>query len=215
VETLFNVLTNFFAHYGYWVIFFGVMLENGGVPLPGETILLFAGFLAYHGEINLVRAMATAAAGATIGDSLGFCLGRYGGAAFVEKYRRRVFFLRRQFDRAQTIFQEHGQWAVFVARFVTGLRIFSGILAGTLGMAYPRFLFFNFTGAVLWSLTIGSVGFLFGGSLPTLVRVVKEFHEVVFAAAVLAILVAVRFYLKRRRGGRRAADGKGEGRGSK
>ena len=171
MESLYNVLTDFFAHYGYWVIFFGVMLENGGVPLPGETILLFAGFLAYHGEINLVRAMATAAAGATIGDSLGFCLGRYGGTAFVEKYRRRIFFLRRQFDRARTIFLEHGQWAIFVARFVTGLRIFSGILAGMFGMAYPRFLFFNFTGAVLWSLTIGSVGFMFGGSLPTLVHV--------------------------------------------
>ncbi|PYV34434.1 MAG: hypothetical protein DMG22_06050 [Acidobacteria bacterium] len=141
VEALYNVLTDFFAHYGYWVIFFGVMLENGGVPLPGETILLFAGFLAYHGEINLVRAMATAAAGATIGDSLGFC---------------------------------------------------------------PRFLFFNFTGAVLWSLTIGSVGFLFGGSLPTLVHVVKRFHQAVFAAAVLAIAVWVWFYLKRRHAKRRA-----------
>ena len=215
MEALYNVLTDFFAHYGYWVIFFGVMLENGGVPLPGETILLFAGFLAYHGEINLVRAMATAAAGATIGDSLGFCLGRYGGTAFVEKYRRRIFFLRRQFDRARTIFLEHGQWAVFVARFVTGLRIFSGILAGMFGMAYPRFLFFNFTGAVLWSLTIGSVGFLFGGSLPTLVHVVKRFHQAVFAAAVLAIAVWVWFYLKRRRAKRRTEGSREEDTDSK
>ena len=116
----------------------------------------------------------------------------------------RVFFFRRQFDRAREIFLEHGQWAVFVARFVTGLRIFSGILAGMFGMAYPRFLFFNFTGAVLWSLTIGSVGFMFGGSLPTLVHVVKRFHQAVFAAAVLAIAVWVWFYLKRRHAKRRA-----------
>ena len=135
---------------------------------------------------------------------MGFCLGRYGGTAFVEKYRPRVFFFRRQFDRAREIFLEHGQWAVFVARFVTGLRIFSGILAGMFGMAYPRFLFFNFTGAVLWSLTIGSVGFMFGGSLPTLVHVVKRFHQAVFAAAVLAIAVWVWFYLKRRHAKRRA-----------
>src|SRR5205814_3796523 len=136
LEALFNTLPEFVGHYGYWVIFFGVMLETGGVPVPGETILLFAGFLAYHGEINLVRAMATAAAGATIGDSLGFCLGRYGGPAFVAKYVQRVRFLRRQFDRARTIFLERGQWAVFGARFVTGLRIFSGILAGMFGMPY-------------------------------------------------------------------------------
>lgn len=206
MEALFNILTDFFARYGYWVIFFGVMLENGGVPVPGETILLFAGFLAYHGEINLVRAMATAAAGATIGDSLGFCLGRYGGPTFVAKYVRRFRFLGRQFDRARTIFLERGQWAVFVARFVTGLRIFSGILAGMFGMRYPRFLFFNFTGAVLWSLTIGSVGFLFGGSWPTLVHIIKEFHEIVLAGALAAGALGAWLYIRRRRAERRAGS---------
>ena len=205
VEALFNILTDFFVRYGYWMIFFGVMLENGGIPVPGETILLFAGYLAYQGEINLVRAMATAAAGATIGDTLGFCLGRYGGAAFVAKYVQRMRFLHRQFDRARTIFLERGQWAVFVARFVTGLRIFSGILAGMFGMPYPRFLFFNFSGAVLWSLTIGSVGFLFGGSLPTLVRIVKEFHEAVLALAVLALAIGAWVYIRRRRIERQAS----------
>src|SRR5437763_614815 len=114
-------------------------------------------------------------------------------------------FLHRQFDRARTIFLERGQWAVFVARFVTGLRIFSGILAGMFGMPYPRFLFFNFSGAVLWSLTIGSVGFLFGGSLPTLVRIVKEFHEAVLALAVLALAIGAWVYIRRRRIERQAS----------
>ncbi len=206
MEALFNILTNFFDQYGYWVIFFGVMLENAGIPLPGETILLFAGYLAYQGDINLVRAMATAAVGATIGDSLGFCLGKYGGDAFVAKYVQRFRFLRRHFERGRAIFLERGQWAVFVARFVTGLRIFSGILAGMFGMPYPRFLFFNFSGAILWSLTIGSVGFLFGGSLPTLVHFVKDFHKAVSALVILALAVGAWIYFKRHRRERRTSS---------
>jgi len=80
-DVLFQILSDFFARYGYWVVFFGVMLENAGLPVPGETVLLFSGFLAYQGEVHLWRAIATAVAGATVGDSLGYCLGRFGGAA--------------------------------------------------------------------------------------------------------------------------------------
>jgi len=70
-DSLFHNLAKFFAAYGYWVIFFGVMLENAGIPVPGETVLIFAGFLAYRGEIRLSRAVLTAIAGATIGDTAG------------------------------------------------------------------------------------------------------------------------------------------------
>lgn len=199
-ETIFQTLSEFFARYGYWVIFLGVMLENGGVPVPGETVLLFAGFLAYQqGNVSLTRAIVTAVAGATIGDSLGYCLGRLGGTAFVEKYRRRLFFLARQFDRAQALFLEHCQWAVFAARFITGLRIFSGILAGVFRMSYPRFLFFNFTGAAVWATTIVSVGFLFGSSWEGIVHIVKKFDEAILVGLAAGALVFVFRRYRRRR----------------
>jgi membrane protein DedA with SNARE-associated domain len=66
--SIFQVLSDFFARYGYWVVFFGVMLENAGLPVPGETVLVFAGFLAYQGDVHLSRAIVTAIAGATVGD---------------------------------------------------------------------------------------------------------------------------------------------------
>lgn len=204
-DTIFNLLSGFFARYGYWVIFFGVMLENAGLPVPGETVLLFAGFLAYQGEIDLVPAMLTAIAGATLGDSGGYLVGRYGGTAVADKYCRRFF--PKKFDKAQALFRQHGHWAVFVARFITGLRVFSGILAGMFRMKYLRFLIFNFTGAVLWAFTISSVGFLFGSSWESLVHFVKEFHRLTLAVLVAGILIAVFVYVRRRQGGRRAPRG--------
>jgi len=196
---LYVLLSHFFARFGYWVIFIGVMLENGGLPVPGETVLLFAGFLAYHGDIELRRAILTAIAGATLGDSLGFCLGRFGGTRFLEKYRRRFFVSERRFARAQAIFLRHADWAVFIARFVTGLRVFSGILAGVFRMPYPRFLFFNFAGAITWATVIGWVGLFFGSNWERLVRLAKQFSEVTLAVLVLGALIAFMLYRARKR----------------
>lgn len=191
VETLFQTLSVFFAHYGYWTIFFGVMLENGGVPVPGETVLLFAGFLASRGEIHLGRAIVTAIVGATLGDSLGYCVGRFGGTPFVERYRKRLSFFARHFDRAQTHFLRYGQWAVFVARFVTGLRMFSGILAGSFKMPFLRFFAFNFSGAVVWATAVSCVGFVFGSNWDRLVHLVRRFNAIVLIVGVLAILAGL------------------------
>lgn len=198
-DSIFQILSHFFEDYGYWVVFFGVMLENAGLPVPGETVLIFSGFLAYHGEVRLGRAILTAIAGATVGDSLGYCLGRFGGAAFFERYVRSFRTLSRQFDRSQALFLKHGHWAVFVGRFITGLRVFAGPLAGIFRLPYHRFLFFNFTGAIAWATTFGCVGFLFGSSWERLVRVVQRLHGVILGAAIIVVFVAGVFWYWRRR----------------
>ena len=198
IESIFHTLTDFFARYGYWVVFFGVMLENGGVPLPGETVLLFAGFLAYQGEIQLVWAIGIAIAGATLGDSLGYTLGRYGGNAFFDRTVKRFKFLARQFENAKALFLRHGRWAVFTGRFITGLRVFAGPLAGLFKMPYPQFLLFNFTGAVLWATAIGCVGFLFGNSWDSLSHFIKDFHRVTLGLVAVLALVGLIFHLRRR-----------------
>jgi membrane-associated protein len=198
IESIFQTLTDFFARYGYWVVFFGVMLENGGLPLPGETVLLFAGFLAYQGQIQLVWAIGVAIAGATLGDSLGYTLGRYGGNAFFDRYVKRFKFLARRFENAKTLFLRHGHWAVFTGRFITGLRVFAGPLAGLFKMPYLRFLLFNFMGAVIWATAIGCVGFLFGNSWYDLAHVVKDFHRVTLGLVAVLALVGLIVYLKRR-----------------
>lgn len=192
-ETIFQTLTVFFARYGLWVIFFGVMLENAGLPVPGETILLFAGFLAYQGEVHLWRAMLTGIVAASVGDSLGYLLGRYAGERFV-KLVRRFRFLARQFDKAQAQFRKHGHWAVFVGRFITGLRVFAGPLAGMFRMPYPRFILFNFGGATIWGITIVSVGFLFGGSWDSLVEFVEKFHRLTLIVVAIAVLAGALIY---------------------
>ena len=198
-DTIFQTLSHFFQSYGYWVIFFGVMLENAGVPVPGETVLLFAGFLAFHGQLRLNRAILTAIAGATIGDSLGYAIGHFGGTALVRRLRGRFLMSARHYDRAQALVLKHGHWAVFVARFITGLRVLAGPFAGAFLMPYPRFLLFNFSGAVVWAITIGCAGFLFGSNWGRLVRLVKAADLAILALAVVGAVVAGFIYARRQK----------------
>jgi len=198
IASLFQTLTEFFARYGYWVVFVGVMLENGGLPLPGETVLLFAGFLAYQGELRLEWAIGVAIAGATLGDSLGYALGRFGGNPFFDRYVLRFKLVARQFENSKSLFLKHGHWAVFTGRFITGLRVFAGPLAGLFKMPYARFLLFNFTGAVIWATAIGFVGFLLGDNLYNLAHVVKDIHRVTLGLTAVLVLVTLIFFLRRR-----------------
>jgi membrane protein DedA with SNARE-associated domain len=196
-QTLFQTLNHFFASDGYWVVFFGVMLENAGLPVPGETVLLFAGFLAYHGQLHLGRAIITAIAGATIGDSLGYAIGRKGGTALIRRLRGSFLVPARHYDRAQAFVLKHGHWAVFVARFITGVRVLAGPFAGAFLMPYPRFLAFNFSGAVVWAATIGTVGYFFGSNWERLVTLFKQADLAILIIVVVAI--GVGYFIWRRR----------------
>jgi membrane protein DedA with SNARE-associated domain len=198
-HTIFQTLSEVFSKYGYWVIFFGVMLENAGIPVPGETVLLFAGFLAYHGKIDLFPSILVAIAGATLGDSIGFLIGHFGGRPFVDRIIRRFPVIQKSFDHSQALFLKYGQWAVFTGRFITGLRMFAGIIAGLFRMPYRRFLFFNFTGATVWAIAIIYVGFLFGNSWKLVERHFLEVNEFVMAAVLVAGLIGmISYYIRKK-----------------
>ena len=198
-NSIFQVLSDFFAHYGYWVIFFGVMAENIGFPVPGETVLLFAGFLAYQGKIRILPAIITAITGATAGAILGYLLGRYAGTSVVNRFLKRFPRLAKRYDDAEKTFLKHGRWAVFAARFITGVRVFAGILAGAMRMPFLIFVSFSFAGAICWALVIGLVGFLFGGSWSTLVNFVGRMDRIALAIIAGCAVMLFLVHLIRRR----------------
>lgn len=198
-NTIFQLLSDFFARYGYWAVFFGVMLENIGVPVPGETVLLFAGFLAFQGKTHILPAILTAMAGATTGAILGYSLGWYGGTSVVNRLLGRFPRFRKKYDESQKIFLKHGPWAVFAGRFITGLRVFAGVLAGVLRMPFSTYLFFSFAGAVCWALVIGYIGFLFGSSWDRLVSFVGHMDRIVLVIIGGAVVVLFLVHRVRRR----------------
>jgi undecaprenyl-diphosphatase len=186
-------IVDLFARYGYAVVFFGVFLENAGLPVPGETVLLAGGALAHFGRLSLPWVIGTAIGGATLGDNLGFWIGRRGGRRLAERYGPLIGLTRRRLADFDRFFALHGAKTVFIARFVTGLRVFGAVLAGASALRWSTFLFYNATGAVVWSTVIGVAGYVLGHSWDRLERWIGRTGLMgLVIIVVLAIILIVR-----------------------
>ncbi len=185
---LFEVLRNHFNTHGYWTLAVTLLLENAGIPLPGETMLLFASFLAsQHHQLNLGLIILVATAACTAGDNLGYWIGFHGGRPLLHRYQNFFRVSDEKIARGEKMFERFGPATVFFARFVFGMRIIAGPLAGVLRMQWRRFFLFNFLGAALWVTVISCVGYFFGQHWQRLLEIVGRANAVVFvAAAVIA-----------------------------
>lgn len=194
---LFEMLRGYLAHYGYWAVGTALLLENAGVPVPGETILLLASFLAYsEHKLALPYVILVGVCAATLGDNLGFAIGSYGGRSLLERYQRTLRIKPAVITRGEELFARYGSATIFVARFIAGMRIIAGPLAGVLRMPWRKFLLFNFLGAVLWVSVIASVGYAFGKHWEALVDLVQDAN---LAIAVVVVVACALFWWKRRR----------------
>lgn len=177
--------------YGYWAVFIGILLENLGIPLPGETVTLVGGFLAGSGQLNYWFVLASAILGAVIGGTCGYWIGRYTGWPFLLSIGR---FLRIPADRLEESkhkFSENAGKAVFFGRFIALLRILSGLLAGIAEMSFGKFFLYNLAGAIVWASVIVTSSFFLGRviSLEQLVSGAGQFTIVALLIVIAWIVV--------------------------
>jgi membrane-associated protein len=188
-QHIFEVLRGYLASYGYWAVAVTLLLENAGLPVPGETILLLASFVAFsERSLHLPTIILVATCAAVIGDNLGYWIGQRGGRRLIDRYQHTI--RSNAIARGERLFARYGPMTIFFARFIAGLRIIAGPLAGVLGMNWPKFALWNFLGAIVWVSVISSIGYFLGSNWETLVRVVKHLHLTAFlvAAAVLLLI---------------------------
>jgi membrane protein DedA with SNARE-associated domain len=184
---IFDLMRGAVVHYGYWAVAAVLLLENAGLPLPGETVLLSASFLAYsEHELRLPWVIIVGIVATTVGGEFGFALGRRGGRPLIERYRH-IFSIRAEtVARGDRLFERYGPATVFLARFIFGMRVLASLLAGALQMPWRRFVLFNFLGAAGWVTVICGAGYLFGGHWGRLLHDLKRFDLVVAIVVVLA-----------------------------
>ena len=180
--------------FGYLAVLGLVFIEDFGVPVPGETALILGSVYAGTGRLNIVLVALFGFCAAVAGDNVGFAIGHFGGRRVAERYGRYVFLTPERLDRATGFFERHGGKIVVVARFVEGLRQLNGIIAGTSGMRWPRFLVFNSIGAALWVGVWASVGYLSGSHIDTIYNDATRYDAYV-GIVVGALLIA---YVARR-----------------
>jgi membrane-associated protein len=178
-------LLNLSARSGYLILFALIAAESSGVPLPGETALIAAGVYAHHGDLSIELVILLAAAAASIGDNVGYLIGRTGGRrllmrpGFLERHRHAIL------EKGEPFFAKHGPKAVFLGRWVGGLRIAAAWLAGINRMPWRVFLFWNALGAIAWATSVGLLAYYLG---PTAERVFKAVGIIGLAVAGLLLL---------------------------
>jgi membrane protein DedA with SNARE-associated domain len=184
-------LFDLFVRYGYTVVFAGVFLENTGLPVPGETALLAGAAMAQFGRLSLLRVIVTAIVAATLGDNLGFAIGRRYGRGLVERHGWRVGLTRPRLAQFDRFFVRHGARTVFIARFITGLRVFGAVLAGASGLPWSKFLFYNAAGAIVWSIAVATAGYSLAYSWDTLERWIGRTGLIGLALVVSFVVIGV------------------------
>jgi len=187
---IFELLRGFLLHYGYWAVAIALLLENTGLPVPGETILLLGSFLAFsQRQLQLPWIIVVGIASATLGDNIGFFVGLRGGRPLLNRYRQWFRISKEAIANGERVFQRYGPATIFFARFVAGLRVIAGPLAGILRMEWQRFAIYNFLGATVWVTVIATVGYVFGRHWGRLLHIVKEFNITILVIAVIVMLL--------------------------
>ncbi|MEN9239508.1 MAG: DedA family protein [Thermostichales cyanobacterium SZTDM-1c_bins_54] len=161
-----ETLMGYVHRYGYGAVLLGILLENAGIPIPGETITLVGGFLAGSGELNPWYVGLAAFLGAVIGDNLGYGLGVWQGWSLMQRVGGIFGIAEAELEGVRAEFRRNADRAVLLGRFIALLRIFAGPLAGIAGMPYWRFLLFNTLGAAAWAGTMVTLAYFVGHLIP-------------------------------------------------
>jgi membrane protein DedA with SNARE-associated domain len=175
-------------HYGLIALFLIVMLESGGVPLPGETALVAAGVFASGGKLNIAEVIAVAAVAAIVGDNIGYWIGRTGGRKLLERSKYLSRWSEGVLPWAEGFFQRHGAKTIFIARFFSVLRVTAAWMAGISRMHWLKFLAWNAAGGICWAVLVGLLAYYVGHAATDALS-----RYGLVGGAVLVVLVALVF----------------------
>ena len=200
---VFDFLIDWYKAHGYACLFFCVLLENTGLPIPGETAVLVAGFLASAaggGHLTLRWIIPVAFLAAVCGDNLGYFLGNRFARRFLKRRQGFLFLTPPRLKMIDGYFQRYGMWTVAFARFIAGVRTVCALAAGVAGMPWKRFFFVDALAALVWATYVSFVGFTFGKSWKLLHHWLGWGTCLVVGLALGAVIIVLRFSRNRRNG---------------
>ncbi|MDB5077732.1 MAG: hypothetical protein JWO42_3911 [Chloroflexi bacterium] len=186
-------ISHLLATYGYWAVLLFVAIESTGIPFPGETMLIAASIYAgsTH-KLQIPLVIAAAAAGAIIGDNLGYLVGREGGFRLLRRYGHLVRLNERRLKLGIYLFRKHGGKVVFFGRFVAVLRAWAAFLAGTNRMPWDRFVIYNASGGIIWATIYGLGGYLLGNNVNRITGPIGTISVVLAVLVIIASLIVLR-----------------------
>jgi membrane protein DedA with SNARE-associated domain len=199
VDGLFSEVARYVQDYGYLAVSLGILLEDFGLPTPGETLLIAGAIAASSGALNVYLLLFLAWAAAVIGDNIGYLIGVTGGHRLMVRYGARVGITEARLKQVEAFFERYGGWVIVFARFVVILRQFNGIVAGTLKMHWLHFVILNAIGAALWVAFWGISSYWLGRSVLVYAHELHQLAPIVGALAIILVMGAAVYVWHRQR----------------
>jgi membrane protein DedA with SNARE-associated domain len=191
----------FFHTYGYLAVFFLIMVEDFGIPSPGEITLISVSIIASQGGLNIALVLFLAWCGAVIGDNIGFGIGHFGGGRLLIRYGNRFGLTQKRFESASIFFNRYGGGFVLIARFIEVARQLNGIIAGSAGMKWWKFILYNSAGAALWVFFWGYGSYALGNHFFKYIPVIESsgYYGLIAITALLFIFILWWVWKKRKK----------------
>lgn len=172
---MYHIIRHLLTSWGYWAVLAGLLGESAGLPLPGETVLMFASFLAHKDSgLEIYWVIVAGVGAAVLGDNIGFYLGQRFGQTFIRWAKKLLHLEDEDVQAAKDLIRRHGGRTIFFSRFIFGLRTIAGPLAGSLDMEWKRFFKFNVLGAATWVITMSFAGYAFANEFESLLGYIEK-----------------------------------------
>ncbi|WP_152396519.1 DedA family protein [Paenibacillus guangzhouensis] len=186
-----------FHDYGYFVLFFGLLLEFIALPFPGETTMAYAGYLSYMGKLNWMILMIVAFLGTTIGMTITYFVGHAVGMPFIRKYGKWFLLSTAKIEKTEKWFGKYGNGLIFIGYFIPGVRHFTGYFAGIIRLPFRKFAIYAYTGALFWVIVFIWLGKFFGPQWNRVFRLVE--HNAVYVVIGVIVLLVIFLVIKYRK----------------
>jgi len=194
-------LTEFIVRYatliiektGYVGIGILMTMESMIMPVPSEAVMPFAGFLWFEHKLSFWGIILASTTGSIIGSLISYCIGAYGGRAFVKKCGRYLLLNEHHLDRTEQFFARHGEITIFISRFIPVVRHLISIPAGLGRMNLLRFSIYTIIGAGLWNSFLAWLGYHLRDNWET----IRQYTEVIDIVLVAVLLAAAGFFIYR------------------
>lgn len=179
-------------HYsGYWGVFAAMTLESICIPIPSEIIMPFAGFEVFKGDMTLWGITTVGALGNLAGSIIAYFIGLKGGRPLLEKYGKYIFISHKSLDRADQWFEKYGPEAVFISRFLPGIRTFISLPAGIAEMDIKKFSIYTLAGSLPWAFVLGYMGVLLGPKWDT----IKSYFHILDIIVIIGVIAGIIYFV--------------------
>jgi len=185
------------AAHGYGALFLLMALGVVGLPIPDETILVFAGYLIGRGTLHPAGAFFAALAGAWTGISGSYLLGRTLGVGVVHRYGKYIHFTEARLANVHRWFDRIGHWMLVVGYYIAGVRHFTAVVAGMSKLEFPTFMAYAWTGGALWVATFLTLGYYLGENWKPIAALIHSYIH--YASAVLIAMAIVGYFVWKKR----------------